>query len=168
MFKQPCMVSFESLQGSYWPLFNKRFTVTVGCTWCLPLSRPKRAMQRPKTDHVWLFKHDVWVRKMKTKKYCKKPEIYPVKREKKRNIRKNEINRWPRCGKLILKKGESSLMNDLSFCYIHCDWNNYSSCCNCLEPVTWHFTIQTWWERKRRPNDRAEVTDFLVIGGMFW
>ena len=41
---------------------------------------------------------------MKTKKYCKIPEIYPVKRPKKRNISKNEINRWTRCGKMILKK----------------------------------------------------------------
>ena len=32
MFKKTCMASFESLQGSDWPLFNKRFTVTVGCT----------------------------------------------------------------------------------------------------------------------------------------
>ena len=80
MFEKPCMASFESLQGSYWPLSNKRFTVTVGCTWCFPLSRPIGAMQRLKTSHAWLFKHRVWVRKVKTKKYWKIPEIYPVKR----------------------------------------------------------------------------------------
>jgi len=86
MFKKPCMASFESLQGSYWSLFNKRFTVTVGCTWCFPLSRPNGVMQRLKTNHAWQFKHVVWVRKIKTKKYCKISEIYPVKRDKKRKL----------------------------------------------------------------------------------
>ena len=32
MFEKPCMARFESLQGSDWPLFNKRLTVTVGIT----------------------------------------------------------------------------------------------------------------------------------------
>ena len=98
MFKLPCIVSFESLHGSDWPLFNKRFTVTVGCTWCCPLSRLNGVMQRLKTH--------LWVRKIKTKKYCKIPENYPVKREKKRKKWKNEVNRWTRCGKIILKKGK--------------------------------------------------------------
>ena len=52
MFELLCMVSFESLHGSDCPLFNKRFTVTVGCTWRFPLSRPNRAMQRLKTNHA--------------------------------------------------------------------------------------------------------------------
>ena len=86
--------------------------------------------------------------------------IYPVKRYKKRKIWKNEINRWTRCGKIILKNGKFSSMNDLSFCYIFCNWNTYSSCCNWLQPIAWHFTIPTWWKRKRRPNDRAEVKVF--------
>jgi len=86
MFGLPCIVSFESLHGSDWPLSNKRFTVTVGCTWCFPLSRPNGVMQRLKTNHAWQFKHVVWVRKIKTKKYCKISEIYPVKRDKKRKL----------------------------------------------------------------------------------
>ena len=85
MFKLPCMVSFESLHGSYWPFSNKRFTVTVGCTWCVPLSRPNRAMQRLKTNHAWQFKHEVWVRKIKTKniaKYQRFTRLNGRKREK--------------------------------------------------------------------------------------
>ena len=39
IFELPCIVSFEPQHASDWPLFNKRFTVTVGCTWCFPLSR---------------------------------------------------------------------------------------------------------------------------------
>ena len=127
------MASFESLQGSYWPLSNKRFTVTVGCTWCFPLSRPIGARQGLKTSHAWLFKHRVWVRKVKIKKYWKIPEIYPVKRYKKRKVWKNEINRWTRCGKMILKNGKFSSMNDLSFCHICCDSNTYSLWWNGLE-----------------------------------
>ena len=147
MFKLPCMGSFESLHGSDWPLFNKRFTVTVGCTWCLPLSRPNRAMQRLKTNHAWQFKHEVWVRKVKIKKYCKIPELYPVKRGKKRKNWKNEINRWTRCGKMILKKGEFSLKNDFSFCYICSVWNSYSFSCKGLRPrENYH---HTWYRGAR-------------------
>ena len=77
IFEKPCMASFESLQGSYWPLSNKRFTVTVGCTWCFPLSRPIGAMQRLKTSHAWLFKYRVWVRKVKNKKLLKNTRDLP-------------------------------------------------------------------------------------------
>ena len=147
IFKLPCMVSFEPLQGSDWSLSNKRFTVTVGCTWCAPLSRPNRAMQRLKTNDAWQFKHEVWVRKIKTKKYCKIPEIYPVKREKKRKFWKNENNRWTRCGKMILKKRLDKFEYGLYFFLIYHDWNSYSFCCKRLKPrENYH---HTWYRGAR-------------------
>ena len=43
-------------------------------------------MQSLQTNHAWQFKHEVWVRKIKTKKYYKIPEIYPVKTRKGENL----------------------------------------------------------------------------------
>ena len=65
----------------------------------------------------------------------------------------------------MIQKRKYFLKNGDSIWYICCDKNTYSSCWNWLKPITWHFPIPTWWKRKRRPNDRAEVTDFPVIGG---
>ena len=93
MFKLPCIVSFESLHGSDWPLFNKRFTVTVGCTWCCPLSRLNGVMQRLKTHHAWQFKHVVWVRKIKTKnigKYQRYQRFTQLNGTKRENFRRME------------------------------------------------------------------------------
>ena len=98
IFKLPCMVSFESLHDSVWPWKRKTSGTSHRDSEPFVEKGPIGAMQRLKTDHAWQFKHVVWVRKIKTKKYYKIPEIYPVKRDKKRKIRKNEINRWTRCG----------------------------------------------------------------------
>ena len=93
MVKLPCMGSFEPLHGSVWPWKRKTSGTSHRDSEPFVEKGSIGAMQRLKTTHAWQFKHELWVRKVKIKKYCKIPEIYPVKRAKKRKIKKNQINR---------------------------------------------------------------------------
>ena len=86
MFKQPCMDSFGSLHGSVWPWKRKTSGTSHRDGEPFVEKGPIGAMQRLKTNDAWQFKHEVWVRKVKTQKYCKRLEIYPVKRDKKRKL----------------------------------------------------------------------------------
>ena len=53
--------------------------------------------------------------------------------------------------------------------YICCDLDTYISCWNRLKSITWPFPIPTWWKRKRRPNDRAEVkVEYLIRGSKIY
>ena len=78
MFKLPCMISFESLHGSVWPWKGNTSGTSNRDGEPFVEKGPIGALQRLKTDHAWLFKHEVCVRKIKTKKYCKISENYPV------------------------------------------------------------------------------------------
>ena len=85
MFKLPCMVSFESLHDSDWPLFNKRFTVTVGCTWCFLFQGQREPCRGSKlTMHGSLnmkYESDKWKHK-NIAKYQRFTRLNGPKREK--------------------------------------------------------------------------------------
>jgi len=80
MFEEPCMACFQSLHGSDWPWKRKTSGTSHRDSEPFVGKGPIGALQRLKTSHAWLFKHRVWVRKVKRKNYWKIPEIYPVKR----------------------------------------------------------------------------------------
>ena len=84
MFKKPCMASFESLHGSDWPWKRKTSGTSHRDSEPFVEKEPIGALQRLKTSHAWLFKHRVWVRKVKTKnieKYQRFTRLNGKKRE---------------------------------------------------------------------------------------
>ena len=104
MFKLPCMVSLEALHGSDWPW--KRNTSGTSHRDNEPFvgKGPIGALQWPKTSQACQFKHEVCVRKIKTKKYYKIPEIYPVKTRKGENLGRMKSTGEPDVVKWFRKK----------------------------------------------------------------